>query len=97
MEMTGGLPSPAPGILTARVAVMAMMYAEQFDDGTPRKTATLLLFTDAGVLKGCLRDRETEETAWVSGDSLESLLDALEVGLQEGRLDWRKEGKRKKR
>jgi hypothetical protein len=83
--------------LLARPAVSAVLYDRFFEDGTPRKTATLLLFVDEGMLKACLRDRETEETAWVAGEGLEGLLDALEVGLQEGRLDWRREGKRKKR
>lgn len=84
-------------MLSARPALAAMLFDEQYSDGKPRKTATLLLFADSGTLKACLRDRDVEETAWVSGSGLEGVLDALEVGLTEGRLDWRRDGKRKRR
>lgn len=84
-------------LLMGRPALEATLLNTCYDDGKPRKTSTLLVFLHEGRLKGCLRDRDTEETAWVSGDGLTGILDALEAGLQEGALDWRKEGKRPKR
>lgn len=84
-------------LLGARQALGMHLLEEHWADGKPRKTSTLLLFLHEGRLKGCIRDRNTDETAWVSSDSLEGILDALEVGLQEGALDWRREGKRQKR
>lgn len=89
--------SAACPLLSTRPALRAMLCDLTFEDGARRQTATLLVFSDGGALKACLRDRESEETAWVTGQGLTGLLDALEVGLQEGRLDWRKEGKRNRR
>jgi hypothetical protein len=93
----GGVVMGAGVLLAARPALSAMLCDETYADGGARKTATLLLFTDGGAFKACLRDRDADETAWVSGEGLEGILDALEAGLQGGRLDWRKEGKRKRR
>jgi hypothetical protein len=84
-------------LLSTRPALRAMLCDVSYADGSRRVTATLLVFTDGGAFKACLRDRDTEETAWVTGQGLTGLLDALEVGLQEGRLDWRKESKRNRR
>jgi hypothetical protein len=95
-----GAPRPSAGpcpLLLVRPALAAVLLDPVYATGKPRKTSTLLVFVHEGRLKGCLRDRDTEETAWVSADGLEGILDALEAGLQEGALDWRKEGKRQKR
>lgn len=87
---------PCP-LLLLRPALAAHLLDPVFADGKPRRTDTLLVFVHEGRLKGCLRDRTTDECAWVSGDGLVGILDALEEGLQTGALDWRKEGKRQKR
>jgi hypothetical protein len=81
----------------SRPALCSVLFDRAYQDGTKRTTSTLLLFADGHTLKGCLKDRDSEETAWVSAETLEGLLDALEVGLQESRLDWRKDGKRRRR
>jgi hypothetical protein len=81
-------------LLSVRPALAASLLEERFADGAARRTSTLLVFLHEGTLKACLRDRDSDETAWVTADSLAGLLDALEAGLQEGRLDWRREGRR---
>lgn len=67
-----------------------------WDDGEGRETATLLIFTEIGVLKACLSDRERGLVTFRAGSSLEGLLEALETGLREGTTDWRpgRKGKR---
>lgn len=60
-------------------------------DGSPRQTATVLTFCEDGRFKACFRDREAALIAFVSGDSLLGLLDAIEKGLATDRLDWRAE------
>lgn len=61
----------------------------KWDDGAIRETATLLLVFDAGRLKACINDRALSRSAWVSGESLEGLLDRLEAGLVGDVLEWR--------
>jgi len=65
------------------------LTSDAYDCGTPRKTATLLIFLDYGTLKACLSDRETSRTAFVTAGNIESLLANIEKGLSEDNLDWR--------
>lgn len=58
-------------------------------EGAP-KTATLTLFVEGGQWKACLNDRAEGEVAFVTADRFTALLDALETGLREGSLDWRR-------
>lgn len=74
-----------------------MLTETQFADGGARKTSTLLLFVDAGMLKACLSDREESLVAFASAGSFNELLDALEGGLSHDSLDWRPAGGQGKR
>lgn len=65
----------------------------KWDDGGARETATLLLFFDAGRLKGALKDRAASRVAFVTADSVAGLLMTLERGLGEDSLEWRPESK----
>jgi hypothetical protein len=66
------------------------LTATTWDDGQERPTATLLLFTEDGVWKCCLNDRANSRSAWVSGDTPEGCITALEEGLSLGDLPWRR-------
>ncbi len=70
----------------------AFLSKTTYEDSSPRKTGTLLVFVDQGALKACLSDRDVSEVAFISSGSFEALLDALEQGLREGELEWRKAG-----
>lgn len=61
----------------------------QYDDGSPRQTATLTVFVETGVVKLCLNDRDLGRTAWVTSDSLENAIAAMEGRLADGSADWR--------
>jgi hypothetical protein len=62
-----------------------------WDDGKPRKPGNFLLFTDGGRWKACVHDKDARTAAFVTADSVDGLLRALEDGLSEGTLDWRKD------
>lgn len=49
-----------------------------------------MIFFAEGLVKGCLNDRDVGMSAWVSGPGMGAVLEALERGLQEDRLEWRK-------
>lgn len=60
-----------------------------WDDGTPRMTSTLLIYVDGGVLTGILNDRANNRSAFVNGESVFSMLVALEDALAAGTIEWR--------
>lgn len=91
--------SEEDSILCKYPALREYLFATSLDDGTPRETATLLICSDQGRLKGWLNDRDNLRAAWVSADSLEGILGVLEAGLAEEGLEWRAQvpaGKRRK-
>lgn len=63
----------------------------EWEDGKERETASLTVFFGEGLLKACISDKDAGLVAFVSGESLEGLLQALERGLAEGTLDWRRQ------
>lgn len=76
-------------LATRFAAVGEFLTCSEWSKGVPRQTGSLLLCVDQGLLKVWVNDRDGERSAWVSGDSLEAVLDAVERGLREDRLDWR--------
>lgn len=65
------------------------LVATSYDDGGERVPGSLVLFRDGPHVKGCLSDKDAELVAFVSGQSMEALLVAMEEGLAEDSLDWR--------
>jgi hypothetical protein len=70
-------------------ALWEYMSEASWGEGKPRELATLLLFLDGGRLKAMLNDRDSGRVAFVTGCSLEEVLEALEGGLVSSSLDWR--------
>lgn len=60
-------------------------------EGSPRETSTLGVSTELGRWKACLRDRDNGLCLWVSGDTFDGLLGALEGILAKGGGDWRED------
>lgn len=57
--------------------------------GKQRKPGTIRIFAEEGRWKACLNDNEGNRYAFVSGDTLQGLLGAVEKGLAGKGLDWR--------
>ncbi len=68
-----------------------------YDDGTPRQLSTLSLFFE-DTPKAALNDRDNHRSLYVSGDTWEECLDALEALLADETGLWRpwKQGGKKK-
>lgn len=77
-------------IATLYPTVMEFLRLERWEDGTSRRTGTITLLSDAGMLKAALNDRDADLSSFVAGRSLTALLEALEAGLRDGGLEWRK-------
>lgn len=70
-------------------ALLEHLTLTEWEPGVPRKTSSLSIFTDEGVWKCCLSDRDTKRVAFFSVKTPEALLPQLERALQADTLDWR--------
>ena len=77
-------------------ALWEFLWDLEYDDGSSRSPGSLILFRDATRFKGCLTDKDASLIAFVTGDTPEGLLEALNVGLSDDTLDWRKQQKRRR-
>jgi len=92
------LTTPIVGaIFASHSAIWEMMTCDKWDDGTPRERATLLVLCDGGILKLWLNDRALSRAAWISGDSLEAAMEALDHGIAEDSLPWRPQASTKRK
>jgi len=73
-------------------ALLEFLTATTWSPGEARKPGTLTIFTDDGQWKGSLNDKDADRSAFVTADSPEAVLAALERGLQEDSLSWRSWG-----
>ncbi len=76
------------------------MTSTKYADGSPRVLGSLTVFVDAVCLKACLNDRDSSLVAFASAETMEGLWAALERGLKDDSLDWRRgagAGQRKKK
>jgi len=69
------------------------LKSSRYDDGSVRVTSTLMIFSDSGVLKICLNDRDNQRSCFVTGGCLKEALDNLEAGLCSDSLEWRVKAK----
>lgn len=88
VDTNGGYDTDA--LLCRRAPTLHQFLSDtQWDDGGARVPGTLLLFCEQGRYKACLNDRDGSRSVFVSGDSVEAILDALEAGLADDDLEWR--------
>lgn len=67
------------------------LTADTYDDGSKRLTGSLVIFPQDGLLKGLLKDADTELVLWLSARNMEELFVAFEASLTSGRAEWRKD------
>ena len=70
-------------------ALWEYLTEQYFEDGVQRRTSTIKVFLGDYGLQALLEDREAERIAFVTGGTVEDLLEALETGLRKSSLDWR--------
>lgn len=88
-----------PGFKSEFPEIHDYMTVEEYEDGSPRQTASLIIFYDAGALKACFNDRDTSRVVFATGGSFSGLLASLEAMLASGEVEWRQSvsGDRKRR
>lgn len=70
-----------------------------WDDGTPRERSALSVFTEDGVVKLALNDKDLARSCYASGLTVEKCLHSMEKGLADGSAVWRlwKDGPKKRK
>lgn len=58
-------------------------------DGSSRALGSLTVFCDDGRLKACVNDKECNRVLFVSAESLEGLLEAIDSQIGNDGADWR--------
>lgn len=73
--------------------LLEFLTRTQWEDGAVRKVGTLMLVAEGGKWKAWLHDADGKRSAWVSGDTIQELVMAIDVGLLQDRLNWRADKK----
>lgn len=79
-----------PGkVLIAFANVLEFLSMTSWPDGAPRTVGTLTLTTEEGLWKVTLKDRDSQGVAFVTAETPDVLLKALDQGIASGKLEWR--------
>ena len=60
--------------------------------GETRTPSTVTIFTEGGLFKACLSEKDADVNLFASGEGLEACLDNLEERLTAQVVDWRRKG-----
>lgn len=71
-------------------ALHEYLACPQYPDGSARQLATLTVFREDGFWKACLNEKEQGLVLFVAEQRFGSLLEAIELLLQEDHPPWRK-------
>lgn len=64
---------------------------EAWPDGEPRERGTILLVFQDSRWRAWVNDKDTQRSAWVSAESIQGVLEAVEKGLLNDSLGWRQD------
>lgn len=83
--------APLDGIIDSYPTLAEMLTATAYDGDPPgtRLTSTLLIFTQDGAWKACLRDRQEQRCCWVATAFFSDLLATLDNALCDASVVWR--------
>jgi hypothetical protein len=94
-ELVGSLGNA--GILDCWPQIVEFLTATVYEDGSKRTLPTLLLFVEDGRWRLWLHDRDQERSTWTEASELEEALSALEKGLADESITWRRTVPRKRK
>jgi len=67
----------------------AFLTDTTWSTGETRETGSVLIFSQEGQWKAMIKDKDSGHIAFVTKGTFKTLLEALERGLVEEKLDWR--------
>lgn len=91
VEDTGAHEPMSPGLFgKSYPTLFEFLTGTAYETGERRIPGTLSLFMDQGAIKACLNDKDQGLTTFSSASTVDRLFAALEKGLAEDTLVWRK-------
>jgi hypothetical protein len=87
---TSAVPTPCTEFVERWPELYLWLTQEAYEDGSDRKTSSLSLFFDGGLLKVMLNDRDTGRVAFTTAEGLLDACDSLERQLAEGTVVFRR-------
>jgi len=88
-DLSGGLP-PDKDFQDRFPALFEHLTASRYPDGSARRTCSLSVFCEDASWKACLNDRDQNLVLFVTESRFDTLLEGLELLLQEEFPPWRK-------
>lgn len=67
----------------------AFLTEQEWEDKKKRVTGTIMVMCEDGLWKAWVHDRDLKVTGWVSNESWEGLLEALNRALGSNSIEWR--------
>jgi hypothetical protein len=89
----GGLPARGD-CLSQLDTLFSYLTDELWDDGSSRERSTMMTFADGVQWKVWFNDRAMGRTCWMTGETIEAALIALDQALADDSVSWKAEVKR---
>jgi len=80
---------PKDSVMYGKKHIWEHLTATTWDDGSFRETSALSFFVEDGLVKCALNDKDLKRSLYMTGTTLEAVLEALEGQLEAGGGDWR--------
>lgn len=91
---TNGVAAPQldPGSVLAKQypALWEFLTLSTWEGGDPRQPGSITVFLGSSGLQACVSDKDGGLVAFVTGRSLEAILLAVDAGIADDSLDWRR-------
>lgn len=69
--------------------IFAFLTETKYDDGKPRMTGSFSVWTQQGVLKASINDRDTSNVCYVEAPSLQELIALIEQAICNDGTEWK--------
>ena len=86
---SGGTVPPEAGYWKGLPDLLAFMSVSSWPDGSSRLPGTLIVFAENGAWKACLSDKDASLVCFVTGRTLDELLERCEGIVAGEGGDWR--------
>lgn len=74
--------------------IFAFLTELKYDDGKPRLTGSISIFTQLGVLKASISDKDAQQVAYIEAPSLMELFALIERAICDGSTEWKASARR---
>jgi len=69
--------------------IFAFLTETKYDDGKPRMTGSFSVWTQLGVLKASVNDRDLGQVFYIEANTLHELIEMIERGICDDNTDWK--------